>query len=304
MLLETIAQRTKVPVATLANIAASASKRYKEYTIPKRTGGVRLISHPGRPLKALQRWLTRHLLADAPIHGAATAYQKGASIKENALRHAGSSYTIRLDFTDFFPSFDANSISQYLTQYAEVTRIPLSKQDIDFVVRIFCKDGRITIGAPSSPKITNAIMFTFDEQVADFADSRGVTYTRYADDLFLSAFDLQNLLEVEKFVRDAIANHRTPRLRLNEEKTLYLSKAGHRSVTGIVLTPEGKISLGRPRKREIKSLIFKAMSNNLNPVERGYLAGLISFCHDIEPDFIGSLARKYEIDVLTWAKSL
>jgi hypothetical protein len=304
MLIEIIAARTKVPVDTLQKIAASASRRYREYEIPKRTGGTRLISHPSRTLKALQRWLARNIIAVAPVHDSATAYQKGRSIRENALRHAGSAYTLRLDFKDFFPSFDAASIRHFLEETATSNGLNLSPEDIDFIIKILCKDGRITIGAPSSPKITNAMMFKFDYTLNEYALGNNIIYTRYADDLFLSSFKPDSLIEAEKFVRKLANNHRRPKLNINENKTLHLSRAGHRSVTGLVITPEGRISIGRERKREIKSLVHSATLNRLNPVERARLSGLIAFAHDVEPDFIGALVKKYQIDITAWAKSL
>lgn len=304
MLIEMIAARTKVPVETLEKIAASASRRYREYLIPKRTGGSRLISHPSRTLKALQRWLARNIIATAPVHDAATAYQKGRSIRQNALRHAGSAFTLRLDFTDFFPSFDAPSIKAFLLETVNSNSLPLDDRDIDFVLRILCKDGRATIGAPSSPKLTNAMMYSFDECVSRYANSKSLIYTRYADDIFISSFTPNALADAEAFVRKVSADHVRPRLKINDNKTLHLSRAGHRSVTGLVLTPEGKLSIGRERKREIKSLVHSATHNKLNPVDRARLSGLIAFAHDVEPDFISSLVRKYGIDITSWAKSL
>lgn len=304
MLIEVIATRTKVPVETLEKIAASASRRYREYPIPKRTGGTRLISHPSRTLKALQRWLARNLISVAPVHDAATAYQKGRSIRENALRHAGSSFTLRLDFREFFPSFDAASIEPFIAETAAAAQLQLTAKDMDFVLRILCRNGRITIGAPSSPKITNAMMFSFDQEMAGYASENNLVYTRYADDLFISSFVPDVLIEAEDFVRELALRHRRPALIINEKKTLHLSRAGHRSVTGMVLTPEGKISLGRDRKREIKSLVHSATVNKLNPVERARLSGLIAFAHDVDPDFIGALVKKYGIDIVSWAKGL
>lgn len=304
MLLEALAARAKVPVDVLEGLAASASKRYKVYPIPKRDGSMRLISHPSRSLKAIQRWLSRNLLQNAPVHSAATAYEKGQSIRENALRHAGSSFTTRLDFKDFFPSFNSSSVRMFLDDLNADCSLGLPSSDIIFATRIFCKGSALAIGAPSSPKLTNAMMFKFDRNIYEYSQGRGVIYTRYADDLYISAFNSECIRDVEEYIRNVVSNHDCPKLFLKEEKTLHLSKRGHRSVTGLVITPSGKVSLGRQRKREIKTLVYKALQNSLNPVERGRLAGLIAFAHDIEPNFIGSLSQKFEINMLSWIKEL
>lgn len=304
MLREAIHFRTKVPLEALDTIAASASKRYKVYTIPKRNGGEREISHPSRSLKAIQRWLTRNLLAKAHVHEAATAYEPGCSIRANAAKHAGTKYTLRMDFANFFPSFDRRSVEEFLRRVARERLILLTEEDISFASRIFCRHDRLTIGAPSSPKLTNAMMYDIDKAIYTYATDQNMIYTRYADDLFLSSFVANQLTTAEGVVRGIISEHTCPRLKLNDEKTLHLSMRGHRSVTGLVLTPTGQVSLGRARKRELKSLVYRALSNKLNPVERAYLSGMIAFAADAEPSFVASMTKKFETDVIQLSRSL
>lgn len=304
MLLETLSLRTRVSLDSLEKIAASASKRYKTYEIPKRTGGVRVISHPSKTLKAVQRWLTRNILSVAAVHDSATAYEKGRSIYANATRHAGSKYTLRMDFKDFFPSFDAKSVANFLRSLSREHNIPLTDDDIYFAVRIFCKNGRLTIGAPSSPKITNAMMYDFDVAVHDLIVDKNIIYSRYADDIFLSCFDKGQIALIMQQIRDLVSSYNKPILILNEEKTIYLSKAGHRSITGLVLTSDGRVSLGRDRKRHIRSLVYKALTKSISQVDRGFLAGMIAFASDVDSDFVNSLSQKFEIDVRELAKRL
>lgn len=304
MLLETLSNRSRVAIADLEGIAASASKRYKVYPIAKRTGGVRLISQPSRTLKVIQRWIVRHVLSASPVHPSATAYEKGSSILDNALRHVGTNYTTRLDFKDFFPSFDDNSIFSFLNDMVSQKSAILTEKDIAFAVKILCKDGRLTIGAPSSPKLTNIMMFDFDKDVTEHASIVGYIYSRYADDIFISGYEKEIVKAGEAYVRSVLSERKKPMLRLNEKKSIYLSRASHRSITGLVLTPDGKVSLGRERKREIKSLIHRVKENGLNPVDRARLAGLIAFSNAVEPSFLVSLSQKYQMDALTWSKQI
>jgi RNA-directed DNA polymerase len=103
MLLEKLRKHTRFSAEKLEHFATTASKRYKSYEIAKRTGGTRLIEHPSREIKAIQRWLNQALISKFPVHVCATAYKKDHSIRLNALRHLGSNFTLRLDFKDFFP---------------------------------------------------------------------------------------------------------------------------------------------------------------------------------------------------------
>ena len=42
-------------------------------------------------------------MSNLPIHESAVAYTKGIGIKENAKRHQGNQYILKMDFKDFFP---------------------------------------------------------------------------------------------------------------------------------------------------------------------------------------------------------
>lgn len=303
MWVEAISKRTKVSEEALWRLARSASKRYYEFPIKKADGTERLIQHPSRPIKALQRIINRNLVNAAPVHDAAMAYAKGSKILYNAERHLGTSYTTRLDFTDFFTSFDANSVANFFRKLSEMKSLGLTEQDIDFVTRISCRYGRLVIGAPSSPKITNAMMYDFDEGASLIAEKHGVVFTRYADDLFISAYEKDILVAVEGELRVLVAQHVAPKLALKESKTIHLSRAGHRSITGLVITPQGNISLGRERKREIRTLTHLALQKKTDGLVTQRLIGLLAFALDNEPEFVGSLSKKFNLDVIAWFKS-
>tara|TARA_Y100000296_G_scaffold35162_1_gene40748 strand:- start:537 stop:1457 length:921 start_codon:yes stop_codon:yes gene_type:complete len=302
MWVEAISKRTKVPEDALWRLARSASKRYYEFTIDKADGTARLIQHPSRPLKALQRIINRSLVSAAPVHEAATAYAKGSKILKNAERHLGTEYTTRLDFADFFPSFDADSVTQFFRRLSQMNNLGLADSDIDFVTKIVCRHNRLVIGAPSSPKITNAMMYDFDSAATEIANNYGIVFTRYADDMFISSYEKGVLSAAEADLRILVEAHNCPKLTLKEAKTLHLSRAGHRSITGLIITSEGSISLGRDRKREIRTLVYLGLSHKLSNTQRQYLTGLLSFALDNEPDFVGSLSRKFEMDIIAWFK--
>jgi RNA-directed DNA polymerase len=204
----------------------------------------------------------------------ATAYRKGSGIRENAERHRQTKFTNRYDFANFFPSFSQGRVVKYVSEQAKSLGIELSARDLEFIGNIVCRNGRLTIGAPSSPAITNAMMFEFDRRMHDECSERGLVYTRYADDLFVSSFETGKLEDIQKVI---VKNNRgiaQIRLRLNHQKTTYLSKKYLRTITGVVITPQHTLSIGRERKREIKSLIYQWIKGDIDPEKFYYLRGL------------------------------
>ena len=303
MLLETLKLQSGMNATQLARLASTATARYKVYYIPKRDGGQRKIEHPSRELKALQRWLNAFLLQALPLHPNATAYSKGASVKLNAARHLDTKFTVRLDFKEFFPSFKETGIRQFLRQASANLDLHLDEKDIKFSSKIFCRNGALTIGAPTSPTLTNRMMYDFDHTVTLFAERKGLVYTRYADDIFISSYHPGELVEVVDTIRECIAVYPYARLRLNHAKTTYLSRRYKRTITGIVITPSNCLSVGRQSKRRIKGLIWRRDHGGISPEDQVYLAGYLAFLNDVEPTFLDSLVRKYGAKAIKNAKS-
>ncbi len=92
MIIEQMAAELGLPVHFILSLARTASHEYKAYQIPKRTGGFRLIHHPSKRLKALQRWLLSNVIEGLLLHPAAMAYRRNVSVFDNAKMHASSRY--------------------------------------------------------------------------------------------------------------------------------------------------------------------------------------------------------------------
>lgn len=303
MLLETLKLQSGMTATQLARLERTASARYKVYYIPKRNGELRKIEHPSRELKALQRWISAFLLQQLPQHPNATAYSKGSSIKSNAARHLGTKFTLRLDFKDFFPSFKEAGIKKFLANASEQIGLKLTDGDIRFASKIFCRHGALTIGAPTSPSLTNRMMYEFDRSVTAFAESAGLVYTRYADDIFISSYHANDLNEILPAIRKFVGQYPYSKLVLNHKKTTYLSKKYNRSITGIVITPTNKLSVGRHSKRRIKGLIWRMEQVGLSVEDQNYLSGYLAFLRDVEPTFVEALVRKYGVKLVEAASA-
>nr|WP_256228305.1 retron St85 family RNA-directed DNA polymerase [Variovorax sp. YR750] len=277
----------------LQSIVRTAPIRYKVFYIPKRSGGLREVAQPAREVKAIQRWLMAHFGPLLPLHEAATAYRPGASIKNNALRHVDSDYLLKMDFRNFFPSILMTDIIRHLKihcgQQYDASAIKLIAYVCTWAPG---RQGplRLCIGAPSSPLLSNSVMFDFDTQLSSVAAADGVRYTRYADDLALSVCRSGALKNYPSLVSKIVADLKYPQLKLNEGKTVFASRAGRRVVTGVTLTADHQLSIGRTRKREIRAMYHRMVLGKLSAEEQRELAGLIAFADDIEPGFAAWLS--------------
>ena len=294
-MLSQLASRTGLRESEIRHIMLSAPERYKHYTIPKRDGTRREIAQPSREVKAVQRAFVDVYIAQLPVHEAATAYRIGLSIKDNALRHASNGPILKMDLKNFFPSIRMQDWHYYCEKnsFLETEHDRFLSGHLLFMRLPGRRALRLAIGAPSSPALSNVIMHDFDENIVEAIESNHVTYTRYADDMIFSAPRTGYLTGVQSAVARTIRELRFPRLEINSQKTTYITKKYHRTVTGLTLSNDGRVTIGRDRKRQISAMTHRFTLGELSKDSTKQLAGLLAFVNSAEPDFLEALCEKY-----------
>ena len=279
----------------IEHIIKTAPLRYKKFSIPKRDGSSRLVAQPAREVKAIQRLIVKKL--NFPVHSVATAYRAGSSIKINAKSHVGNDYLLKMDFRNFFPSIFFEDIVKHIEfsfpgSYDNETKELIAKACTWTSNRK--PPLRLCIGAPSSPVISNSILYVFDAQLFKLASEQGIVYTRYADDLTFSTSQKGFLDKLPPLILDLLKKLEYPKLKINQSKTVFASKSGNRTVTGITLNSIGELSVGRDRKRLISSMYHHYHIGRLSEKDIQKLFGLLAFVDSIEPGFSERLKVKFK----------
>jgi RNA-directed DNA polymerase len=301
-LVQALCEDLVIPEGELWKFVLTIPRRYKKYTIPKRgSDKLRLIAQPSQEVKFIQRLLIDKLRGSLKIHSAAMAYEKNVGIRANALRHVENKFLLKMDFKDFFPSVTPELLFA-ITDSQNIRFEPNERILLEHA--LFWKMTRrsklrLSVGAPSSPFISNFVMSNFDSNMAAYCFARGIVYTRYADDITFTSNTKGILFEIPDKVKLALKTDCLGKIKVNSTKTVFASKATNRHVTGLVLTNESKLSVGRWRKREISSLIHKFKLSLLDTEETLRLKGLIAFAIHIEPDFIQRMKNKYSENIIS-----
>ncbi|MDC9595858.1 retron St85 family RNA-directed DNA polymerase [Xenorhabdus anantnagensis] len=280
---------------------ATAPYRYKIYDIAKRNSNeMRRIAHPSKELKFIQRIIVKELSSLLPVHECAYAYRTGRGIKENALIHSKNSYLLKFDLSNFFNSLTPDIF------FAECKRnnIYFDKDNASIISNcLFYREHRkaslkLSVGAPSSPFISNAIMYSFDKSIEKACNNKGINFTRYADDMTFSTNTKHVLVGFDSIVKDVLFDLFRDAISLNHDKTIFSSKAHNRHITGVTISNDDNISLGRDRKRYISSAIHHFSLDRLNESEINKLKGLLAFSEYIEPAFVARMVKKYGAEVI------
>lgn len=273
-------------------VANSATPRYKSMVIKKRDGSDRQIYQPSRELKAIQRVLHDDLLSRLPIHPSAYAYREKINLKDHINAHRNSNFIARFDFKNFFPSIDKIDIEKFINDNCIKIDKEWTSEDTKLFVNLVCFKGALIIGAVTSPIISNSICYQLDKKISQICSESEVIYTRYADDIYFSTNEPNTLLDLTPKLIKVLRNIEYPRnLWLNKKKTIHTSKKRLRKITGLVLTPEGKVSIGRAKKRELRTQIYQW--DTFSPKQKLSIKGTLAYISSIEPDLINRLCKKF-----------
>ena len=280
---------------------------YNVFTVLKKNGKERLIVAPNDELKDIQnqiKELFEILLEEYDASNKACkvsgekvlfkpkdysfAYETNKSIKDNALMHADGKYFLKLDLRKFFQSISKTTLNVFLYtvvyKYVPTLRYKsLFKSMIESITNIcIYKDGLAT-GSPASPVISNFIMRNLDYQIIAYLKRREIednckyNYSRYADDIVISS-DKYIPKEIKKKVKSILFQKN---LKINQEKTKYQTNKQKNVVTGLIITPEGKVTVGQKRKKKIKKMMY-----TYNKDKRIYsfeeINGQLAFIKEIE----------------------
>jgi len=244
----------------------STTTHYRRFTIPKRTGGERVISAPMRRLKRVQRWVLDRVLEPLALPEPAHGFRTGRSILSNASPHVGAAVVVNVDLRDFFPTVTYRRVKGlfgklgYSEEVATVlgllcTEPEIAETTLDGITYYVARgERRLPQGAPTSPAITNALCRRLDRRIAGWAARHGYAYTRYADDLTLSTKDgaarIGSCLAFLRRVATAEGFHVHP------DKVRVVRRGRRQEVTGIVVNE-------RPAVPRVELRKFRALLHHL-----------------------------------------
>ena len=233
-----------ISAKTLYAVSNNISKHYHKAKLPKKDGGYRNLSVPDEVLKSIQRRIADVLLIHMPVSRYAKAYRFGSSTLRNAKQHVGKQVVLKLDILHFFDSI------RYSTAKDKVFPEEIYAEPLRILLTMLCyRKDALPQGAPSSPAITNIILYEFDEQIGQWCRERGIAYTRYCDDMtFSGEFDPA---EVIRFVRLEL---KKMGFLLNEQKTRIQRPGQQQTVTGIVVNE--KMSIPADYRRKLRQELY------------------------------------------------
>lgn len=244
--LNDLSNKTRLSKYLLYHMTTNTDHFYKQVKMKKKNGDERILSCPSKKLKAVQAWILVNILEKIPIESVATAYIKGKNIKDNVTIHHENKFVLCLDIKNFFDKISSKWV------YCLFHSLGYNKFMSILLTKLCTYKGYLPQGGVTSPCLSNILCKRLDRRILGYAGRRNIVYSRYADDLILSNNDPAILLKSLLFIKKIIQNEG---FELKEEKTRVLRPGHRKKITGLVISDDNKIGIGRRKMRDIRAAI-------------------------------------------------
>ncbi|MBL8682138.1 MAG: RNA-directed DNA polymerase [Myxococcales bacterium] len=252
---------------------AAERTHYVTFTIPKRSGGTRSLSAPHEKLARAQKWVLEHVLAKLPTEIPAHGFIRGHSTVTNALPHVKRDVVVNLDLKDFFPTVSFARVRGVLEKvgYSPAVATVLGllctespRQIITYADKpyhVALGPRALPQGACTSPALSNQVARRLDRRLSGLCAKMGWTYTRYADDLTLSADEGHRgelpvlIAKVREIVEDE-------GFKINPKKGRVQRKSARQTVTGVVVNDHPTVP--RDEYKRLRAILHRAKFTGLD----------------------------------------
>jgi len=291
---------------------------YRMFAIRKRSGGRRFIHAVSGKLSTVQHFLNKEVLSKIHPHPASYAYHRNGGIRACAERHCGARWLLHFDLKDFFFTIHEARVYKIFRMmgYRELlsfelailcttTRLPRSLSH--YVIRHPSREayssnwpyreyryiGVLPQGAPTSPMLSNRAAYEMDEDLDRFATELGLVYTRYADDLTFSAYELPRGWSIGKLKFQVERMIEKNGFRVNPSK-FSVSGPGSRIIVLGMLVDGDRPRLSKWMRHRIDRLLYSIEKFGWAKVARfdkfdslygfyNHVQGLIAYLQDADP---------------------
>ncbi len=269
---------------------------YRRHWLRKPTGAWRLVEAPKALLKHVQRRVLNGILDHVPPHSAACGFRKGRSVLQFTQPHVGQAILLTMDLHDYFPSVPASRVHALFRSLGYPRPVcrcltGLCTTVTPAAVCLAHPDGRhyrarhLPQGAPTSPALANLCSFRLDCRLAALADTSGLTYTRYADDL---AFSSAASRSVESLMTVVSGIAQEEGFSVHHRKTRVMRRGVRQRLAGLVVNARPNVP--RDEYDRLKAILTncrrhgpESQNRAAHPNFRAHLLGRVAYVTHVNP---------------------
>lgn len=238
--LDDLAYLLEIPAYKL--VLLSKSEEYNCFKIPKSDGTYRYIEAPDGEHKSVLKKLNYylqcvyHFVRPNAVYGFVISPKEempARNIVTHAQAHLGANYMLNADFEDFFHQIKEERIYKLF----DSTAFQLRSSAAATLAQLCVFNGRLPMGSPTSPVLSNFAALTMDATLETLAEQHQLHYTRFADDL---TFSSTKKIPANFFAQvTAVCSEHG--FQFNPDKTKWYGKNETKIVTGLEVTDKVRL---------------------------------------------------------------
>jgi len=272
------------------------------------TNDGRLIYRPSDKLKDCLRFIDRvvfrNLAKDTDV---VHSFIKGKSTLTAVQAHSRNKYFFITDICDFYPNVKSTDVVHILNRDKDLISISDIENYIGLIVNMTSLPGGLPVGFPTSPQLSNAFLFEFDQELKKYCIDHDLVYTRYVDDVIISSKTFEKLSELNNLIQNLLKQFASINLLLNKQKTHITHFNNKVKILGLVILPNGRVTIDAKYKKKIELALFfysndrEKYNDFIAEVFHGderSLFGLLHYAQSVDTAYIEKLQRKYGVYVL------
>lgn len=260
------------------------------------------LTKEAKKLNDYHKFIEKIIIEYIPVNNNVYSYLKNKNIYEAISSHKDSKYFFKTDIQNFFSSIDKDLIKKIINNNTNKILVDDIDKYIDEIINLITYDDILPVGFITSPKLSNTILNQFDEEIERYCKNNNIVFTRYSDDLIFSSNNQEILRSLKNIIQEKLKELYEDKFKLNDKKTMFLDKTKRIFLLGMVITPDGHITVDKNIKKNIKQLIY--FYKNDKEKYQDYLEkyydgnkskayGKLNYIYEIDKSFILYLRKKY-----------
>lgn len=286
-------------------IESDISSEYEQIKLKER-----FVYKTTKKLKTFHSFISLFLLEYLNINTRVVySYRKGCNSLDAVSKHSQSKYFFQTDIKHFFESLTTPLIRKTIILGSENSPISDIENHIERIVSLVTLNESLPLGFSSSPILSNACLYEFDNELESYCTRSGLIYTRYSDDIIVSGQEQTTIEGIDQTIEELLHKCYDRQLEINKQKSKYTRKGNKVKLLGLAILPNGKVTVDIKIKNEIEVLLFHYINNRdkfldhakvEQDISKGVdlLFGYLNYVSTIDKDYLEKLRKKFGATVV------
>ncbi|MDF7670675.1 reverse transcriptase family protein [Orbaceae bacterium ESL0721] len=179
---------------------------------------------------------------------------KNKDFLTNAKNHLGKKILITEDITNFFPSISKKVVFEVWCGFFK-----FSKEVSEYLAELITYNGKLIQGGKASSYICNLIFWSRESELAEYLSKKGLKYTRYIDDITVSANRIITSKEKTDIIRRIYSLLKSVGAKPNRKKHKIMPRNKKQTVHNLNVNRD-KPSMAKNKRNKIKAAVFECES--------------------------------------------